>query len=221
MANLMTPMTDALYDYMQHIGLREHPSLARLREKTRAMTNGHMQITPEQGQFLAWLVSLMGAKRTLDIGVFTGYSTAVVAHALPADGQVIACDKNSEWTSVGQPYWDELGVADKIELRLGPAVDTLQALIDQGEAGQFDFAFIDADKVNNQYYFEQCLTLVRVGGVIAVDNVFHGGNVVDPSVDGEGTKAVRAFNAKIHDDVRVDLSLVPLGDGVHLCRRLR
>jgi predicted O-methyltransferase YrrM len=175
-----------------------------------------MQIAPDQGQFMALLVKLMKAQRTLEVGVFTGYSTLVTALALPPDGEVVACDVNEEWTATARRYWQEAGVADKIKLYLAPAVDTLTRLIKDGEEAGFDFAFIDADKESYELYYECCLRLVRQGGVIAVDNALWGGAVIDESIQDEETAAIRRLNEKVHKDPRVDISLIPVGDGLML-----
>ncbi len=213
-------LTDRVYKYLLDHSLRESPVLARLRAETETMEFAGMQIGPEQGQFMALLVELIRARRTLEIGTFTGYSALAVALALPADGCVIACDISEVFTSVGRRYWAEAGVADRIDLRLGPAVETLDALLSEGgAAGSFDFAFIDADKINYGHYYERCLSLLRPGGLIAVDNVLWNGSVADPSkIDGD-TRAIRALNEKMHRDTRVSISLVPIGDGLMLARK--
>lgn len=212
-------MTDALYDYVLANSLREPAVLRRLREETAALPNAGMQISPEQGQFMALLVELLGARRTLEVGVFTGYSSLVVALALPPDGRVVACDVSEEYTAVARRYWAEAGVAEKIDLRLGPALATLDQLLAAGEAGTFDFAFIDADKEAYDRYYEQALQLLRPGGLIAIDNVLQAGRVVDPAVDNAAVNAIRALNAKIQRDERVTASLLPLGDGLTLARK--
>lgn len=219
MSNRTIQVTDALYQYILDVSSREHDTLAALRAETARMPRAGMQISPEQGQFMALLVRLLGAKKTLEVGTFTGYSALAVALALPADGQVEACDVSDEWTSVGRRYWQQAGVAEKITLRLGPAADTLQSLLDAGETGTFDFAFIDADKVNYDRYYELAIRLVRPGGLIAIDNVLWGGSVIDPADQDEDTVAIRALNEKLHRDERVDLSLLPLGDGLTLARK--
>ena len=201
------------------VSLREPPLLARLREATKAVPFAAMQISPEQGQFMRLLVELIGARRTLEVGTYTGYSALSVALSLPPDGQVVACDISDEYTAVGRPYWAEAGVAEKIDLRLGPAAETLDALIAEGGAGRFDFAFIDADKTNYLKYYEQALVLVRQGGLIAIDNVLWNGAVVDLADESDDTLAIRALNAKLADDARVSLSLVPIGDGLTLARK--
>jgi predicted O-methyltransferase YrrM len=212
-------LNDELYEYLLSVSLREPEVLRRLREETAPMERATMQIGPEQGQFMALLVELIGAGKTLEIGTFTGYSALVVALALPPDGRVVACDVSEEWTSIGRRYWAEAGVAHKIDLRLGPAVDSLDSLLDEGHAGSFDFAFIDADKASYDAYYEKCLRLVRKGGLIATDNVLWHGVVIDPTATDADTEAIRSFNAKIRDDERVSLSLVPIGDGLTLARK--
>ena len=177
-----------------------------------------MQISPEQGQFMALLVELIGAERTLEIGTFTGYSALVVARALPLHGRVIACEISEEYAAIARRWWTEGGVAEKIEVRVAPALETLDRMLEDGLAGRFDFAFIDADKEAYADYWERCLRLVRRGGLISVDNVLWDGKVADPANDEESTRAIRAFNARVRDDERVDLSLVPIGDGVTLAR---
>jgi len=212
-------LNDALYEYLLSVSLREPDVLCRLREETAKMPQHNMQISPEQGQFIALLVELTGARKCLEVGTFTGYSTLSVALALPEDGQIVACDISEEFTSRAKPYWQEAGVAGKIELRLGPALETLDALIADGESGAFDFAFIDADKVNYQGYFQRALDLIRRGGLILVDNVLWSGAVVDPARDDEDTEAIRAFNQACAGDPRISLSLVPIGDGLTLARK--
>ena len=212
-------LNDALYEYLLSVSLREPDVLCRLREETAKMPQHNMQISPEQGQFMALLVELTGARKCLEVGTFTGYSTLSVALALPEDGQIVACDISEEFTSRAKPYWQKAGVVGKIDLRLGPALETLDALIADGESGAFDFAFIDADKVNYQGYFQRALDLIRRGGLILVDNVLWSGAVVDPARDDEDTEAIRAFNQACADDPRISLSLVPIGDGLTLARK--
>ncbi len=219
MARRSLNLTDRLYDYLLAVSLREPPVLARLREETAALPLAVMQIGPEQGQFMALLVELIGARRTLEVGTFTGYSALAVALALPTDGRVVACDVNPETAAVARRYWAEAGVADKIELHLAPASETLDRLIGEGQAGSFDFAFIDADKSNYDAYYEASLRLLRPGGLLAVDNVLWSGAVADPSQKDPDTTAIRALNEKIRDDGRVSLSLVPIGDGLTLARK--
>lgn len=218
MSNRTLNLDDTLYQYMLDVSLREHPVLAELRVDMRDHPRVSMQIAPEQGQFMALLVSLMGARRTLEIGVFTGYSTLAVALALPSDGSIVACDVSQEYTDIGRTYWQKAGVAHKIDVRLAPAVETLDALIAAGQSGCFDFAFIDADKSNYDSYYERCLTLLRQGGLIVIDNVFWGGSVARPAQD-EDTVALQALNRKLHSDRRVDLSMLPIADGLTLARK--
>ncbi len=219
MAARPTYLTDRLYDYLVATSLREPAVLRRLRDETAALPQAGMQIAPEQGQFMALLVELIGARRTLEIGTFTGYSALVVALALPAEGRVTACDVSQEFTAIARRYWAEAGVADKIELHLAPAVDTLDGLLAEGQAGSFDFAFIDADKQSYDSYYERGLELLRPGGLIAVDNVLWSGAVTDESRRDADTRAIRALNAKVHRDRRVAILLVPIGDGLMLARK--
>src|SRR6185437_7334612 len=212
-------LTDALQDYVLEVSLREPLLLRRLREETAGLPMAGMQIAPDQGQFMALLARLVGARRCLEIGTFTGYSALVVALALPADGKIIACDVNPESTALGRRYWQEAGVADKIDLRLGPALATLDQLLADGEAGRFDFAFIDADKENYDGYYERTLRLLRPGGLVVIDNVLWGGAVADRRETDAETAALRALNAKLHHDERIDLSLLPLADGLTLARK--
>lgn len=218
MSNRTINLDDTLYQYLLDASLREHPMLAELRTAMRDHPQVNMQIAPEQGQFMQLLVRLTGARRTLEIGVFTGYSALAVALALPDDGRLVGCDISREYTDVARAYWERAGVAHKIDLRLAIALDTLDALIAEGQSGSFDFAFIDADKTSYDAYYERCLTLLRPGGVIAVDNVLWNGRVARPPVD-EDTAAIQAFNEKLHNDARIDLSLLPLGDGLTLARK--
>jgi predicted O-methyltransferase YrrM len=205
-----------LHDYLLATSVREPEILQKLRQETASHPEAIMQISPEQGQFMRLLVQLMGAKKTLEVGVFTGYSSLSVALALPADGQIIACDVSEEFTAIARRYWQQAGVADKIDLRLAPALETLDALLADGQAGTFDFAFIDADKENYDGYYERSLQLVRPGGLITIDNVLWSGQVADPQFQDKSTQAIRALNNKLHDDQRVTLSLVPIGDGLTL-----
>jgi caffeoyl-CoA O-methyltransferase len=204
---------------MLSVTSREHPLLARLREETARMPGSGMQIAPEQGQLMAFLVTLTGARRALEVGVFTGYSSLAVAMAMPPEGRLIACDVSESWTAVARRYWEEAGVADKVSLRLGPATDTLEALLADGQAGSFDFAFIDADKENYGRYYDMALELVRPGGLIAIDNVLWGGAVADPADQDADTQAIRALNARLHRDERIDLTMLPIGDGLTLARK--
>ena len=219
MSNKTIAVDDALYDYMLRVSLREHPVLRRLRDETLRMPERNMQISPEQGQFLALLVRLSGAGRVLEIGTFTGYSALVMALALPEDGRVVTCDISEAWTRIARRAWAEAGVAERMDLRLAPALETMDALIAGGEAGRFDIAFIDADKESYRAYYEKALVLLRPGGVIAVDNVLWNGNVIDPAKTDTDTEAIRAFNAALATDERIDLSLVPIGDGLTLARK--
>jgi caffeoyl-CoA O-methyltransferase len=212
-------ITEPLWRYLIDVTVREPTVLAKLREETGSMPNGGMQISPEQGQFMALLIELVGARRAIEVGVFTGYSSLRVALALPADGQVVACDVSEEYTNVARRFWREAGVENKIELRLGPALATLDALLAQGERGKFDFAFIDADKGNYGGYYERCLELLRPGGLIAVDNTLWSGAVADPKKQDPDTLAIRELNAKVSGDSRVSSSLVPIGDGLLLARK--
>jgi len=214
------PVTPELAEYIRNASLREPDVLRRLRVETASHPRVSMQISPEQGQFMALLVAMLNAKRTLEIGVFTGYSSLAVALALPEDGRVIACDVNEAWTSIARRYWREAGVDRKIDLRLRPAIQTLDDLIVLGQGNGFDFAFIDADKANYANYYERCLTLIRPGGLIAVDNVLWSGQVADPAVGDEDTRAIRAFNEKLKNDQRIWLSMLPIRDGLTLaCKK--
>jgi predicted O-methyltransferase YrrM len=213
------PLSDELYQYMLDVSLRDEDVLRRLREETAGMERANMQIGADQGQLMALLIELVGARNVLEIGTFTGYSALAMALALPEDGRLVACDVNEEWTSIGRRYWEEAGVAHKIDLRLGPAADTLQSLLDEERAGSFDFAFIDADKTGYVTYYELVLRLLRPGGLVAVDNTLWEGKVVDPGETDADTEAIRAFNLKLKDDARVSLSLVPIGDGLTLARK--
>lgn len=208
-----------IYDYLLAISLREPEILTQLRQQTAQLPVGRMQISPEQGQFMALLVQLIGAKKTLEVGVFTGYSSLIVALALPADGKVVACDISAEFTSIAQIYWQQAKVAHKIDLHLAPALETLDKLLAAGEAETFDFAFIDADKSNYDNYYERSLQLIRPGGLIAIDNVLWSGRVADPQVQDNRTNKIRAFNEKLLQDQRISLSLVPIGDGLTLARK--
>jgi caffeoyl-CoA O-methyltransferase len=208
--------TTSLRDYLWEKGIEEHPALKELRLETAKLPQSMMQICPEQGALMANLIRLMSAKRTIEIGTFTGYSALAVALALPEEGEIIACDISEEWTALGKKKWEQAGVAHKINLRLAPAVDTLDALLADGQESSFDFAFIDADKANYPAYYEKCLKLVRKGGVIAIDNVLWGGSVIDSERNDEDTKAIRKLNEFIANDKRVSLSMVPIGDGLTL-----
>ncbi len=223
MAGRRTEIDDRLHDYILANSLREPAVLRRLREETAALPGAGMQIGPDQGQFMALLVELIGARRTLEIGTFTGYSALVVALALPPEGRVVACDVSEDYTAVARRYWAEAGVADKIELHLAPALETLDRLLAPGpaggQAGSFDFAFIDADKSNYDGYYERALALLRPGGLAVIDNVLWDGKVVEEAAHDPDTRAIQALNAKLKDDPRVTVSLLPLGDGLTLARK--
>ncbi len=212
-------LTKAVHAYLLEHGVRESAALAELRERTAALEAARMQISPEQGAFMALLVQLLGARRTLEVGTFTGYSALAVAEALPADGTITACDTSEEWTAMAVAAWRSAGVEQMIDLRLAPALETLKALLDGGEADGYDFMFIDADKANYDGYYEFGLRLVRPGGLIAVDNVLWGGSVADDQRQDTDTRAIRALNDKIRDDDRVDAVMLPIGDGLTLARR--
>lgn len=219
MSNRSIVLTDSLYEYMSDVSLREPSLLLALRDETAELTQRSMQISPEQGQFMALLVRLTGARRCLEVGVFTGYSSLATALALPDDGRVIACDVSEEWTAVARRYWKRAGVDHKIDLRLAPATETLDALVAEGQGGTFDFAFIDADKTNYLAYYERTLALLRTGGLALVDNTLWSGRVADPEVADADTVALRHFNEVLHRDERVDLSLLPMGDGLTVVRK--
>jgi predicted O-methyltransferase YrrM len=219
MSSKYTSLDQPLYDYILASSLRESPVLAQLRAETATLPMAVMQIAPEQGQFMALLIKLMGARRAIEVGVYTGYSALAVAEALPDDGLLVACDINTETTAIAQRYWQQAGLADKIDLRLAPAAQTLQALLDDEQAGSFDFVFIDADKTGYSDYYELCLALLRPGGLIVVDNVLWGGAVLEASTDDDDTRAIQQFNAQLSVDQRVDLSLLPLADGLSLLRK--
>ena len=220
MSNQTLGLSPQLYNYFQSISLREPEVLTQLRQETAHQPLSNMQIAPEQGQFMAFLIKLIGAKKTLEVGVFTGYSSLVVALALPENGEIIACDVDEEYTQIARTYWEKAGVSHKIKLHLAPAVLTLENLLAKGEENSFDFAFIDADKSNYDTYYEQALKLVRVGGVIAIDNVFWDGKVADSQVQDNRTQAIRRLNEKLHQDTRILLSVVPIADGLTLAMKL-
>ena len=220
MSNKTFTLSDDLYAYLFENSVREPDILRRLREETARDSMARMQIAPEQGQLMQLLVRLMGARRYLEVGVFTGYSSLAVALALPAEGRILACDISDTWTRVARRYWAEAGVAGKIDLRLAPALQTLDGLIDAGGGSSFDFAFIDADKTSYQAYYERALTLIRVGGLIAIDNTLWEGRVADPTARDADTEAIRDFNRHLRDDGRVQQCLVPIGDGLSLALKL-
>jgi predicted O-methyltransferase YrrM len=211
---------DDLWEYMRRVTLREPALLKRLRQETANDPRSSCQISAEQGQFMGLLMHLIGARRTIEIGVYTGYSALSVAMALPDDGRIIACDISEEWTSVARRYWREAGVDGKIDLRLAPALSTLDGLIANGQANQYDFVFIDADKPNYINYYDRALVLLRPGGLIGVDNVLWSGRVIDPAFDDPDTVAIRAFNEQLQNDDRVWLSMLPVRDGLTLaCKK--
>jgi predicted O-methyltransferase YrrM len=212
-------MTDAIREYLLAVSVRESPLLARLREETQRLPSGGMQISPEQGRFMAFLVELVGVRSYLEVGVFTGYSSLAVALAMPADGRIIACDRSEEWTSVARRYWREAGVAEKVDLRIGFALDTLDELLEGGARGTFDFVFIDADKESALEYYERGLELLRRGGLFAFDNALWAGRVADPKNDEPSTLGVRALNSRVSNDPRVSATLVPIGDGLLLATK--
>ena len=214
-----TPLTDRLYDYALSVGLREPAVLRELREETGRLKNGEWQIAPEQGPLLALLVKLLGATKCLEVGTFTGYSALWVADALPPRGRLVCLDVSEEFTAIARQYWAKAGLADRIDLRLGPAADALDQLLADGHAGSFDYAFIDADKATYDRYYEQCLELVRPCGLIAVDNTLWDGKPADPAVTDADTAAIRALNAKLHSDERIDLCFLPFADGLTLARK--
>jgi predicted O-methyltransferase YrrM len=218
MANGSIGLDEALNDYLVQAGVREHPVLTDLRRETANLPNAGMQIAPEEGALLAMLVRLLPARRILEVGTFTGYSSTAMALALADGGRVTCCDVSREWTDVARRAWTDAGVADRMDLRLGPAVSTLDELLDAGEAAAYDLAFIDADKASYDAYYERALQLVRSGGLIAIDNVLWSGRVADDSVQDDDTKAIRALNAKIAADERVDVVMLPIADGVTLAR---
>jgi O-methyltransferase len=210
---------DRVYAYLLMNEPAEHPELRALREQTSKLPNAHMQMTPEQGHFFALLVRLIAARRTLEIGTFTGCSALAVALALPAEGRVVACDLSEEWTSIGRQYWERAGVATKIDLRIGPALETLSKLEQEGWVDGFDIAYIDADKESYEDYYERSLRLVRQGGLILLDNMLRRGRVADPSEADTNTVATRRLNAKLARDERVDRVLLPVATGMTLARR--
>ncbi len=211
---------DNLYQYMIDVSLRETDVMKRLRDETYALSSRDLQSAPEQSQLMAFFLKLLDARKVIEIGVYTGYSTLAMALALPDGGTVVACDVNDEWTSIGRRYWEEAGVVNKIDLRLGSALDTLAELAaDPAELGAYDFAYIDADKQNNLNYIEQCMKLLRPGGVISIDNIFAEGRVIDENVQGESIEIVRKMNRQLLADERFDLTLIPIGDGMTFLRK--
>ena len=213
-------LSDSLYQYLIANSLHEPEVLQELRVETAKIPMARMQISPEQGQFMALLVKLLGAKSCLEIGVFTGYSSLSVALTLPRDGKIIACDVSEEWTDIARAYWKKAKVDKKIDLRLAPALQTLDELLRDKQKGKFDFAFIDADKKNYLHYYEFCLSLIRPGGLIAIDNTLWSGRVADPKNRESDTEFIRRFNSKVYRDKRVLLSMLPIGDGLTLALKI-
>jgi caffeoyl-CoA O-methyltransferase len=214
-------LSDALHAYFLNSLVHEPELLGELRKETAALPGAGMQIAPEQGRFMRWLVQLVGARRCLEIGVFTGYSSLSVALALPEDGRIVACDVSEEWTQIALRYFERAGLSQKFDLRIGPGLATLDALKSAGQSGSYDFAFIDADKSNYLGYYERCLELLRPGGLVAVDNSLWGGKVADPSVNDVDTSAIRELNARAMSDARVSACLIPIGDGLLLAQKLK
>ena len=208
-----------LYDYILSVSVRDDPLLQRLQDETAQQEMAVMQIAPDQGQFLALLIQLLGVRNAIEVGVFTGYSSLCVARALPDDGRLLCCDVSREWTDIARRYWDAAGVTDRIELVLAPAIETLRSRIEADQAGQYDFAFIDADKESYDDYFECCLELLRPGGLIVFDNVLWSGRVMHAADEDAETRALDALNRKLQQDQRVDISLVPMADGLYLVRK--
>ena len=220
MSRRTIPLSDNLYKYLLSISLREPSILKRLREETASYPNASMQIAPEQGQFMGLLVTLMGARHVLELGTFTGYSSLCMAMALPQHGRIVTCDANKEWTAVARRYWHEAGVESRIELRLGPAMDSLDKLLAEGQERRFDLVFIDADKDNYLGYYEYSLKLLRPGGLLLVDNVLWSGKVIEPDIQDNDTKAIRALNEYLKKDKRISLSVLPLADGLALAVKI-
>lgn len=220
MTRVTMALSDGLRAYLLAHGVREAPVLARLRAETANLGKwADMQISPEQGQLMAFLVELIGARRLLEVGTFTGYSALACALALPPGGRLDACDISEEWTAIAKRYWEEAGVADRIQLHIGPAAATLNHLLASGDAGCFDMAFIDADKIQINTYYEQCMKLVRPGGIIAIDNVLWRGAVIDADNQKEAVRMIRALNARLRDDTQITMVMLPIGDGMTLVRR--
>jgi len=219
-SNRSITLDDRLYEYMLSVSLRESPLLKQLRQETAGMVGAQMQIAPEQGQFMAMLIKLTGARRALEIGTYSGYSALVCALALPEDGELITIDTSVEAPAVGRRYWEEAGLGDRVDFRNGFGADVLAELIDEGQQGTFDFVFIDADKTGYENYYELCLYLLKPGGLMLLDNVFWDGRVAQPENQEEETCAIRALNSKVHADPRVDMTLVPVGDGLTMVRKL-
>jgi predicted O-methyltransferase YrrM len=220
MSNKTLPLNNVLYEYILSVSLREPEVLARLRIESLQQSMSVMLSAPEQGQFMALLVQLLGARKCLEVGVYTGYSTLWVALALPPDGSVLACDISEQWSAVARRYWEQAGVSDRIELQLAPALETLDRQLEAGQAGSFDFAFIDADKENYINYYERTLQLLRSGGLMVIDNTLWSGSVADSTRQDAETCAIRALNRHVHADRRVQMSLLPVADGLTLARKI-
>ena len=220
MSRTTNALPDSINQYLCSVSLREPEFLAELREVTRTLPRASMQVSPEEGQFISLLVKMIGARKCLEVGVFTGYSSTCIALAMPPEGRLIASDVSVEWTTIARKYWEKAGVAHKIDLRLGPGSDILDALLADGQAGTFDFAFIDADKGNYGNYYERALKLVRSGGLIGIDNTLWYGKPADPAVNDPDTETIREINRRVHADARVTMSLVPIGDGLTLALKL-
>lgn len=212
-------LDDTVYEYLLTVSLRENDILRRLREETSTFPNPNMQISPDQGQFMAMLVRILQARHIIEVGVFTGYSSLWMAGAMPDDGRLVACDINEEYTNVARRYWREAGVERKIELRLAPAIETLDALLREGGESRYDLVFLDAIKTEYRDYYERSLRLVRPGGLILIDNVLWSGKVADIQVDDDATRALRELNAFLHRDERIDINMLPVADGLTLCRK--
>jgi predicted O-methyltransferase YrrM len=219
MSNTTIGLSDDLHAYLLDVGVREPEVLRRLRKETEALPQHDMQIAPEQGAFMGLLIRLMGARRCIEVGTFTGYSSTAVALALPPDGELVCCDISTQWTDIARRYWADAGVADKVKLRIGPGVATLDELIAAGDRDSFDFAFIDADKPGYGDYYDRVLELVRPGGVIAFDNVLYGGEVIRPEPGDDGLTAIQELNRRLATDDRVDIAMLPIADGLTLARK--
>lgn len=219
MSSSTIQLEEPVLEYLREVSLREPELLGDLRDETAELEASNMQISPEQGQLMTLLVELTGVERAIEIGTFTGYSAIAVARALPEEGELVACDVSEEWTAIARDYWQRAGLEDRIRLELRPALETIDSLLEAGEAGTFDFAFVDADKENYLQYYEKCLELLSPGGVLTVDNTLWGGSVADPDDDRETTNAIRRLNARIGEDERVTQSLVPIGDGLTVARK--
>jgi predicted O-methyltransferase YrrM len=219
MSRETTGLTDSLLTYIRRVGMREDEDLRLLREETASHTMARMQISPEQGQFMTLLIELIGAKKTFEVGTFTGYSAMCVAKAMGTEGRVVALDVSEEYTAIARRHWEQAEVADRIDLRLAPAAESLKAMVSAGETASYDFAFIDADKTGYDTYYEYALTLLRPGGIAAIDNVLWNGAVIDPTDQEADTIAIRKLNDKLAADERITLSLVPIGDGLTLARK--